>query len=769
VVERPISISTPSLTFTTKIIGPLLKSQFLTASDTVALATSTRAMLISFNVQDPQLLTLPLVISSAETVQRIEEYFTYQKFELAKVSIRKSFLQRRFSEKPKNATDQTGSGPRNGNGAATSEPRKRMTSWRFTTVILRNDESAQAFLKLMARAAAPASQSLKATVQSLEIHGATLDFALLSSLSRSLRSLALVDVSGWPAVVEGTKLKGLLPILRELVLRGSTTTGNSLKATSVSELFPKLESIEISSSTDIENGVLDGLNELKRVILSGGARGDLRLSSTKIREVGLLDQREDSLGPVSSTLRGLFFEQKGFRTLSLQRSAFQRLIDVPVSTSVVQTLDLSMSPMLREVNGIENFSGLITLDLSGCSALVELPPTLALPFLIKVNLSRCKALTGIKGLVGCGALTDLNLSHCESLEDSALRTLSECPKLSRLDISHCGLVTTLDDVCPNSLVSLLAIKCSNLQTLPSKAESLLVLDCSGCTWIKSLSPLETLKSLQNLKLHGCGRVESLQPLSSLKRLREIDCSFSTMDGFEDVVKGCASLECVVSNAHEMVESLEIKGDASSILSQIHTLKLNAWKNASDFSKLCVFQTMLSEVEITGSKISTCEAFRGLNQLKSLRLSRSRNLTDVSALSTLPMLADIDLEECSSLVSVDGLATCTELRWLRLNRCDRLEVLGTFDSSRKMKRVEVSGCERSLSSNPQSLRTLFELEYKFRVAVTYSREAMRKWAEKDYEALDKEFEAMRPRRSPGLDLGTVSSATNANEKAACTVS
>jgi len=60
IVNTPLLCA--QLTFSTKIVGPLLKSKMLSPMDLVTLTSTSRAVLMSVNVQDAGLLIVPLDI-----------------------------------------------------------------------------------------------------------------------------------------------------------------------------------------------------------------------------------------------------------------------------------------------------------------------------------------------------------------------------------------------------------------------------------------------------------------------------------------------------------------------------------------------------------------------------------------------------------------------------------------------------------------------------------------------------------------------------------
>lgn len=83
------NISGATLVFTTKILAPLMKSKVLTSRELINVASTSRAVLMAINVQDAQLLNLPLTISRPETMKALDNYFTYAAFSLATPTSRK--------------------------------------------------------------------------------------------------------------------------------------------------------------------------------------------------------------------------------------------------------------------------------------------------------------------------------------------------------------------------------------------------------------------------------------------------------------------------------------------------------------------------------------------------------------------------------------------------------------------------------------------------------------------------------------------------------
>jgi len=715
-------VTGPQLTFSTKIVAPLLKSRMLSSQELVTLSCTSRALLMSVNVQDAAYLIVPLDVTRPEAIEYLDHYFALKSFSVVPSSPnkRRSTMFRKKSSAGQLDADAGKAG------------KQRMTAWRFATCRVKGDAALTAFCQMLS-SESPGSMGVRSMVQTLIVSDANVALAKLSPMARSLRALHLLQCSTTDDVPA-------LPLLRELVVedpRGGSAITKSLLAN-----VPKLEMVRVRCSDAVGDGALVALGELKSLALAGScvARGALpRLAdSTKLREIVLTDVPADvaaeSLpGFVDHALKS---SPSALRTLALHRAGFQALPAFAPNASLTK-LTLAECASLESLAGAEAFSKLEELALTKCSSLLEAGGLSSLAALTRIDLSGCEQLINIASLQSCAQLRWLDISGT-GLDESALACLAQCDKLETLRMSGCALVTSLVGVCGPRLRRLVARKCASLTTAPCNAPALEYVDLSGCVWVTSLSGIDSCPRLATLLVPNCGRLKSLAPLEQCTLLTELDCTLSTVEGLASVVAQCRALKDLQANAHDGVQSLATcMGDGSTKSTSLRTLHMSAWKQLGDAYALKAFASCLETLDLSGSRLVDCTALAVLGALRYLKLTSCRKLTNVAALTDCSSLIGVDLSSNPVLEDVSALGRLPKLLWVNLCSCEKLSVLKGIDDN-GLRRIELFGSEASVFHNYDSVRALFSMEFVKHLAVLYAREEAEQWGGQSYQVIRAEF-------------------------------
>ncbi|CAN1218792.1 Disease resistance protein L6 [Linum perenne] len=304
----------------------------------------------------------------------------------------------------------------------------------------------------------------------------------------------------------------------------STPVSNILALRELEELqFEHCNGLEIP-------GDLWKLSKLKTLVLSSCP------SPLLIRETGALPL---SLNYLSITdcnqLQALpsMANSRAMTYLKLSNLGLVRHIHGLGELKILATLDISHAPKLNNLNGLENLENLIHLSLDNCP-LERLPDLSNMTKLRSLCIRRCPGLRNVERLEFLqGELQRLELVHCPSIERlprlsrlAKLRTLVLRDKsLKRLYLEGCTQLREITGL--ESLESLEMVKmqnCRMVETLPnlSRLSKLKELDIGGCIRLTEVSGVEGLESLQVLKMHDCVSVKKLGDLSGLKNLREVN-------------------------------------------------------------------------------------------------------------------------------------------------------------------------------------------------------------------------------------------------------
>ncbi|KAK4388822.1 hypothetical protein Sango_2219200 [Sesamum angolense] len=188
----------------------------------------------------------------------------------------------------------------------------------------------------------------------------------------------------------------------------------------------------------------------------------------------------------------------------------------------LRTLDLGRCWKVSDeaLDSIGCLNHLERLDLQGCWLITDV----GLAFLAQASL--------------CNSLKRLNLAECDQITDSGLIYLKKMGCLEELNLAECGPNVT-DIGCEMAVAAIWTLKRLNLSWLVNVSDATLVALAQNC------------KHLEVLDLTGCELVTgsgicALSSHDSLKELVLIHCGYGfTGYDLEELVLGCASLECIV--------------------------------------------------------------------------------------------------------------------------------------------------------------------------------------------------------------------------------
>ncbi|KAI9119725.1 hypothetical protein K1719_009114 [Acacia pycnantha] len=238
-----------------------------------------------------------------------------------------------------------------------------------------------------------------------------------------------------------------------------------------------------------------------------------------------------------------------------------------------------------------------------------------------------------------------------------------------------------------NLRRLILQKCQNLRELPdfSKARSLESVDLSGCERLSDVhASLLSLRSLISLDVTYCSDLRSLKSRIHLKSLRELE------------ILNCKNLK-EFSVSSEELTSLNLTG----------TL-IEEWSpsigRCSKLRRLHLVDTKLDNVPIL--------ALSSLTFLEELSISNLQNIDNVSVrllFDRLRSLKALSLIKCCNLTELpDNITQLSSLDQLDLKRCSDLTKLPfSMRHLPKLQYLKVEGCTalRSLPELPPSLRIL----------------------------------------------------------------
>ncbi|CAN1218794.1 Disease resistance protein L6 [Linum perenne] len=231
---------------------------------------------------------------------------------------------------------------------------------------------------------------------------------------------------------------------------------------------------------------------------------------------------------------------------------------------ILATLDISHAPKLNNLNGLENLENLIHLSLDNCRALDTLPSLARLSKLQKLEVDGCSSLERLPDLSNMTKLRSLCIRRCPGLRNvERLEFLQG--ELQRLELVHCPSIERLPRLSRLAKLRTLVLRDNRQlhETLPdlSSLKSLKRLYLEGCTQLREITGLESLESLEMVKMQNCRMVETLPNLSRLSKLKELDIGGCIRLTEVSGVEGLESLQ--VLKMHDCV-SVKKLGDLSGL-------------------------------------------------------------------------------------------------------------------------------------------------------------------------------------------------------------
>lgn len=363
------------------------------------------------------------------------------------------------------------------------------------------------------------------------------------------------------------------------------------------------------------------------------------------------------------------------------------------SLTNLQELSLNSCELLDVLSWLP--STLRVLNVSA-SLITELP---SLPNLEALNVAYCRRLVNLPTFPN---LRDLNMSGCNLEVDMlGLRALnaSDCDRLcflpnsstlTKLDVSGCHQLSLFPDLpylselfmvgCPARLnASMVRLTVLNSEICDLEhAQTLSRLSIVHCG-ADDLNPISKLPNLVHLSLFFVfNSAHDLSVLESLPKLDTLNLGTQISNGDLEYVTCCRQLR-------RLTVSSNLVGDDGVIciatLNELEFLRIDNWSqdNVTNLSALSALPK-LRELELDEcGGITNVASLSGMRALERVSFRRCDHLAnDVSALSALPRLTELSIESCNSVTSLVGISAIPFLTSLRVVWCSNLTARGWLD-------------------------------------------------------------------------------------------
>ncbi|EIA7548394.1 class 1 internalin InlI [Listeria monocytogenes] len=460
-----------------------------------------------------------------------------------------------------------------------------------------------------------------------------------------------------------------LPKLKNLYIKGNA----SLKSLATLKGATKLQLIDASNCTDLETlGDISGLSELEMIQLSG---------CSKLKEITSL---KDLPNLVNITADSCAIEDLG------------TLNNLPK----LQTLILSDNKDLTNINAITDMPQLKTLALDGCG-ITSIGTLDNLPKLEKLDLKE-NQLTSISEINDLPRLSYLDVSvnylttigelkklpllewlNVSSNRLSDVSTLTNFPSLNYINVSN-NVIRTVGKMTELPSLKEFYAQNNNISDISMIHDmpNLRKVDASN-NLITNIGTFDNLPKLQNLDVHSnritnTSVIHDLPSLETFYAQNNLITNIGTMDNLPELT--------YVDLSFNRIPSLAPIGD----LPKLEILKvtdnysyLRSLGTMDGVSKLRNLELQNNYLNYTGTE-GNLSALSDLTNLTELNLRDNGYISDISGLSTLSRLIYLNLDS-NKIKDISALSNLTTLQELTLenNQIEDISALSDLDNLNKL--------------------------------------------------------------------------------------
>jgi hypothetical protein len=217
-----------------------------------------------------------------------------------------------------------------------------------------------------------------------------------------------------------------------------------------------------------------------------------------------------------------------------------------------------------------------------------------------------------------------------------------------------------------------------------------------------MSPLATLPRLTRLELRACAPA-NLDFVSCLTSLEYLDLDQLTVEPQIHLLAQLQYLRVLIVS-RTSIQTLEGAGSAS-----LRSLDVSFCAMLSDFASVEKF-TALEQLNVSASQVKNLSQLSRMTRLRVLNLSQTPFVADLSALSALPHVEELNLANCVSLLCLSPLKQLRGLRSLILNDCPLIRDISALISvAKSLRLLDIRGCPLHDLSTVASLVNLESLK------------------------------------------------------------
>jgi len=348
------------------------------------------------------------------------------------------------------------------------------------------------------------------------------------------------------------------------------------------------------------------------------------------------------------------------------------------------------SKNISDISALKGMKSLKEIVIRGCDNLISLSGIESLPSLefLDIDSEVINSLSDLKDL------KNLDRVHIECDKLLNLKGLEEAPNINELNVTSKGL----EDI-------------SNIKSL-TKLKNL---DLSECSSIESLSGLEKLNLLESLKVTDCSKLNSLDgvPNSDVYVLNKrfgsgVEVNLSGCTSLKDIraLKGASKIDwfdiegCNSIRKTEGLEKIEIDylicgGSDTSLLQSLNSLNIKTLSlqgvQMTSFEGVKEWPSVKT-LEIHSASFQNLLGIGAFLNITSLVLKTSvGTIQNLIGVESLKYLEELDLSECNTLQDVYALSELPNLFKLNMDECPNVEPLPrpkVMESREKVEKYQI---------------------------------------------------------------------------------
>lgn len=223
------------------------------------------------------------------------------------------------------------------------------------------------------------------------------------------------------------------------------------------------------------------------------------------------------------------------------------------------------------------------------------------------------------------------------------------------------------------------------------------LSLTYCRDIHSTDYFSPIPQLHSLRIVECSQTDC-QPISQLHNLKRVaydDTALASLDGLEQLPQ---LKHLSIQNAWQVTTIKPIK-----VCTQLHSLSLRGLRHITSLQAL-QDMTQLEELDLHNcNKLDNIHDISHIVSLRTLTLSKwdsevsgyTPHYTpwkDLTALSRMTALEELNLERCNQLETLKGIEHCQALRTINLAHCTRLQDITALQNLPQLESINLDGCK-----------------------------------------------------------------------------